>query len=191
MKKSFLLVILMAILMPWVAVQAEELIVNDGTSTSSYAPVYGLYGDYGCRSQFVIPADSLTNMVNGTISGMTFYSSSPTQSLTGVWEVYMKEVDVTSASSTFIERTDATLVWTGSPTVVNNEFVIELDNSYAYGSGNLMIEFVEGRDGVTYKGESLYFVLCFIVFYTFNQNFNTLMYLLYNKRQVMKVEPGG
>ena len=54
-----------------------------------------------------------------------------------------------------------------------------------------MIEFVEGRDGVTYKGESLYFVLCFFVFYTLNQNFNILMYSLYNKRQVVKVEPGG
>ena len=56
---------------------------------------------------------------------------------------------------------------------------------------SLMIEFVEGRDGVTYKGESLYFVLCFFVFYTLNQNFNILLYSLYNKRQVVKVEPGG
>lgn len=56
---------------------------------------------------------------------------------------------------------------------------------------SLMIEFVEGRDRVTYKGESLYFVLCFFVFYTLNQTFNILMYSLYNKRQVMKVEPGG
>ena len=124
-------------------VKAEELTVNDGTTTNSCVPVYGLYSDYGCRSQFIIPAEDLEDMANSTISGMTFYSSSATLSLTGTWDIYMMEVDESSSTSTFIDRDDATLVWTGSVSVADNEWVIEFEDSYSYGDGNLMIELVE------------------------------------------------
>ena len=147
MRKSFLLGMLMAVLLPWAAMQAEELTVNDGTSTLSQAPVYGLYADYGTRSQFVVPAESLSEMENGTITAMKFYSSSTSQSLTGTWEVYLAEVTETSASSTFISRAAASLVWTGSVVVDNGEFELEFADTYAYGGGNLMIEFVETAVG--------------------------------------------
>ena len=128
-------------------VKAEELTVNDGTTTSSYVPIYGYYGDYGCRSQFVVPAENLEDMANGTISGMKFYSPSSSQSFTGTWDVYVGEVTESSASTTFIDRTSATVVWTGSPTVANNELEIVFSESYVYGGGNLMIEFVETNMG--------------------------------------------
>ena len=148
MKKSFLLGVLMAFLIPWATVQAEEeLTVNNGTTTVSPLPLYGLYADYGTRGQFVIPSDSLTNMASGTITAMKFYSQSASQSLTGTWEVYLKEVDETSASTTFISRDNASLVWTGNAVVSNGEMYLEFDDSYTYGGGNLMIEFLETAVG--------------------------------------------
>ncbi len=125
------------------SVNADELTVNDGTTTNSYVPAYAFYGDYGTRSQFVVPASDLEDMAGGTISAMKFYSSSSSQSLTGTWEVYLKEVTETAASSNFISRDGATVVYTGSITVANSEWNITFASPFSYQGGNLMIEFLE------------------------------------------------
>ena len=55
------------------AIAQETLTVYDGTTTNSYVPIYGLYADYGTRSQFVIPSSELSEMEGGNISTLTFY----------------------------------------------------------------------------------------------------------------------
>lgn len=122
---------------------ADELTVNDGTSTSSYVPAYAFYGDYGTRSQFVVPASDLEDMAGGTISAMKFYAGTSSQSLSGTWEVYLKEVTETVASSTFISRDGATVVYTGTITVANSEWNITFASPFSYQGGNLMMEFLE------------------------------------------------
>lgn len=125
------------------SVNADDITVNDGTTTNSYVPAYAFYGDYGTRSQFVVPASDLEDMAGGTISAMKFYANTSSQNLTGTWEVYLKEVTETAASSNFISRDGATVVYTGSVTVANSEWNITFASPFSYQGGNLMIEFLE------------------------------------------------
>ena len=54
-----------------------EITVADGTATSSYVPVYGLWADYYTRSEMIYPAEMLEEMEGGEITSLTFYLSSP------------------------------------------------------------------------------------------------------------------
>ncbi len=67
---------MLAILLP-VSVWADELTVNDGTTTNYYVPFYGYALDYGSeRSQFIIPSGELSDIGDGgTITSLKFYSS--------------------------------------------------------------------------------------------------------------------
>ena len=57
-KKSLLLTLLLAILVPWAAQAQETLTVCNGTETNEYLPVYGYYMDtQGTTSEFIIPAN--------------------------------------------------------------------------------------------------------------------------------------
>ena len=55
----------------------ETLTVYDGEGTNSNVPVHGLWADAYLKCEFVIPADQLDDMINGTLSEMTFYLTSP------------------------------------------------------------------------------------------------------------------
>ena len=57
--------------------RANELTVNDGTTTNALVPVYGLYADAYLKCEYILPASQLTAMSGGTISQMTFYLSTP------------------------------------------------------------------------------------------------------------------
>ena len=93
----------------------ETLTVYDGTNTSNYVPFYGLYADYGTRSQFVIPAADLSNMAGGTITNLTFYSSNASKSYDEGVTVYLKEVDYTTfASATLEDWSSMIAVYTGT-----------------------------------------------------------------------------
>ena len=132
---------------------AYLLTVNDGTGTNEYVPFYGYYADSGCQGQFIIPADTLTDMQWGTISQMTFYVQNPASadfvnSYSGniaKFEVYMNETENTTISA---------VDWSG--TKVKNEaqlvitdykMVVTLDQPYQYMGGNLMIGFKETSNG--------------------------------------------
>jgi hypothetical protein len=128
----------------------NELTVHDGTTTNSYVPVYGFYVDCYQRSQFVMPAEELTDMVNGEISKMTFYLSNPASGAwNGVFQVYMTEVDYT-AISTFIDPSTATTVFTGVLDGTGTEMEVSFDNNYTYNGGNLLIGFDEIETGSYY-----------------------------------------
>ena len=76
MFKALVAVFAMLALSQGQTAKAEELTVYDGTAENYYVPAYILYFDDFTKSQFVIPAASLTDMVGATISKLTFYTTS-------------------------------------------------------------------------------------------------------------------
>ena len=123
-------------------------------STVSSVPFYGGYANYGTLSQFIIPAAQLADVAGGTIRRLTFYSSTTTASWgDAVFEVYVKEVEASSFASANAEGledwTTMTNVYSGSLRVSNSQMVIELDNSFTYNGGNLMIGFNETTTGTS------------------------------------------
>lgn len=139
MKKSILLIMLMAFLTPW-TVLADEVTVCDGTATSSYAPFNSLYADYGTRSQFIIPADSLSDLAGGTISAVTFYTSTASATYDQEFTVYLQEVENETFASAALEDWDQMeVVYVGSFAIASNELHIDFDSPFAYQGGNLMV----------------------------------------------------
>jgi hypothetical protein len=135
---------------------AGELTVADGTATSSYIPVYGLWMDDYTRAEMIYPADMLEEMNGGDITSLKYYiSSAASGPWTGdVFNVYMMEVDATTLS-TFYGSGSATIVYTGGLDGQGTEMVIDLDNSYTYGGGNLLIG-IEETTCSTWKSCSFY-----------------------------------
>ena len=141
MKRLFLLITLTALLVPW-AVQADELTINDGTTTNSYVPIYGLYTDtQGTNSEFIIPAetDGMSDLVGATINTLTFYISNPPVSWgTPVIQLYIGEVDETTISALH-GPSNFTIVATGVWDNTQSTLEIVFDNPYTYEGGNLLI----------------------------------------------------
>ena len=139
-RKSLLFLMLMAMFAPLAMNGQQTLTVCDGGNTNSNVPIYSLYADYGCRSQFIIPADLLTQMNGGTIQNITFYNSSASINFNQGFTVYMKEVSNTTFSSAAHEDwSTMTVVKTGTLTVSDYQMSITLDTPYPYQGGNLMI----------------------------------------------------
>ena len=156
MKKSLLLLTLMVLLTPWAVKAQSELTVHDGTSTNSYLPAYGLYVDtQGSTSEFIIPADDLSEMSGGSISKLTFYLSTPAAvAWTATIQVYLAEVDNTTLSS--VVGPDAcTVVYTGTLDATGTTMEIEFDDAYSYDGGNLLIGTYVQVAG-NYKSASFY-----------------------------------
>ena len=126
---------------------ASSITVNDGTATNTNVPITGNYCDYGNRSQFIIPAESLASMQWGTINKLTFYANNTTTSnFSGtVFEVYMVEVPNTAfESQAFVDWTTLEKVYDGSLVWNDKEWVFELtETGYQYTGGNLLIGFYE------------------------------------------------
>ena len=119
-------------------VKANELTVNDGTATNLYVPLYGFYADTSGKSQFVVSSDDLSGV--GTISGLKFYAASDF-SFTGTWEVRLMETTEESVSSSFLDVTDATLVYSGQIVISNGEASITFTEAFSFVNGeNLLVE---------------------------------------------------
>ncbi len=122
----------------------ETLTVYDGTTTSSYVPMYGGYFDDFTRTQFVIPAEDLTDMEGGQISEIKFYTNSQNVPYTTVSsvDVYLMEVDYTSISA-YEAKADAQIVYSGFIEFVSadggGETTITFESPYTYNGGNLLI----------------------------------------------------
>ena len=125
------------------------LTLNDGVDENTYVPVYGSYCDYGNRSQFIIPAADLTAMQWGTLSELTFYSSNE---VTGgnynnvpyfqnvVFKVYLTEVSKTTfESAEFFDWSNLNEVYNGSLVWSGKEWVFNIEDTYTYKGGNLLI----------------------------------------------------
>jgi len=145
-----------------------QLLINDGTATNEYVPVYGYYVDNLTRSQFIIPAETLEPLQWDTIKHLTFYTSSPANVNYGAatFEVFVAEVgQKTFASTTLYDWAEMdTVMAAGSLSVSGNKMEVEFTKPYQYQDGNLLIgikQGVKGNDthtywyGVTATGASL------------------------------------
>lgn len=139
MKKSFLFCLLVALLIPWATTQAESLTVNDGTTTNLYVPIYGWFADTSGKSQFIVPSGDASDMEGGSISGLSFYASSDF-AFSAIWEVRLLETDETSVSSSFVDVSSASLVYTGTIPISGGIASITFDEAFEYGGNNLLIE---------------------------------------------------
>lgn len=117
---------------------AQELTVNDGTTTNSYVPLYGNWADAYLKCEFVIPASDLTEMSGKKVQGMKFYAYSSSVSWTGTFQVFLKEVETTTLSA-YSGTTDATTVYTGTLSVTSKEMSITFNSDYTYNGGNLLV----------------------------------------------------
>ena len=134
---------------------AYQITVNDGTTTNGYVPIYGYYVDNITKSQFIIPAENLTDMAWGTINKMTFYAEADKNWGAAQFEVYMTETSETTLSALADYGTMTKVKNAGSLSISGKQMVVEFDTPYQYMGGNLMIGFLQTVSG-TYSSCSWY-----------------------------------
>ena len=133
----------------------DPLTVYDGTVTSSTVPAYIFYFDFSTRSQFVIPAEDLVEMIGTPINSITFYTTSTNVPYTTVSsaDVYLKEVSYTSISA-YEPKSSATIVYSGYFDIVSSgnggEMTINFSTPYLYNGGNLLVG-IENTENIGYK----------------------------------------
>ena len=137
-----------------------DLTVYNGTATNQYIPMYGYYFDDYTKSECIIPATALEDMVGGTITAITFYPSSvaTTNSTWGSAEqtVFLKEVSSTTLGGSYSGTTGATTVKVGSPLdmpTAGTAYTITFDTPYTYEGGNLLIGVYNNNEGSYNKVE--------------------------------------
>ena len=116
--------------------------VCEDTEESEYAPFRGMDLYEFQKTEFVIPASELTAMNGQTIKELKFCMTSSGSNWTNNFTLFVKEVNFTtfpSESPSFIGTTDATQVFSGQPSVVNQTVTFTFANGYQYNGGNLLI----------------------------------------------------
>ncbi len=137
-----------------------SLTVYDGTATSNYVPAYVFYWDDFSRSQVVIPAADLAAMDGGSITSISFYTTSSNIPYTSVAtaDMYLMEVNYTEISAYEPKTADA-IVYSGTFDFVSADnggmVTIEFDTPYEYNGGNLLIA-IENTTDAGYKNISFY-----------------------------------
>ena len=167
-RKTLLITLMLCFAFLGIAKAQETLTVYDeGTTTNNYVPIYGLYCDEGVKCEFVIPAEQLEEMANGTISAMKFYLASVGyNSINPSFTIFIKEVDFTTMTA-YTGTSDATTVFnsnfTFTSSATNVEIEVPFSENYTYKGGNLLI-------GVYQNGTSDYSSLAWT---GVNQNYNS------------------
>lgn len=132
------------------------LTVNDGTTQNYYVPLYGDYASVatGTQSQFIIPAESLSSIAGNQIDKIAFYCSSASKSWGNAsFDVYVKEVESTTFTSTTPSWDGMTKVYSGQLSVANGLMTIQFNEPFEYTNKNLMIginQTVKGKDSGAY-----------------------------------------
>ena len=137
----------------------SELTINEGTNTNNYVPIYGNYADYGMKSQFIIPANSLSAIGNGgTISALKFYSNTSTsQTYCGSSAIVeVGEVSQSSFSSASFVTSGLTTVYSGTTLSRSSDgtMTITFTTPYTYNGGNLLVSI--GGYGSNYSSTNWY-----------------------------------
>jgi len=134
---------------------AYTITVNDGTTTNSYVPIYGLYVDEITKSQFIIPAADLAAMQYGTINKLTFYASQANINWgAATFNVYLTETTDATVTS-LADYSSMTQVYAGTLSIVNNIMEVNFTTPYLYMGGNLMVGFLQTVEG-TYASSYWY-----------------------------------
>lgn len=153
---TMLFAVLLSLVTSGAAAQETLTVYEDGEATSAYVPVYGFYGDAFNKCEFIIPSDELASMINGTISQMAFYLSSPATESWGdaQFQVFLKEVSETTLAD-FTGAEGATIVYEGALDGTGETMTIDFTSSYTYGGGNLLVGVYQTVKG-SYKSASFY-----------------------------------
>ena len=145
MKKKLLLLLLITVFLTWYgkAQSLTTLTVCNGNASNIYIPVYGLYVDeQGCTCEFVIPSttEGMDEMVDGTISKMTFYLEQQANDHWdgAVFNVYMAEVSNTTLNGV-TGPNNCTVVYTGPLDGTQVTMEITFSRNFLYHGGNLLI----------------------------------------------------
>ena len=138
--------LLLALFMPWQTKAQETLTVCEGTAANEYIPMYGYYFDNFTKSECIIPATELTDMVGSSITAITFYAKS-VASPNSTWgnarqKVFLKELSSNSLGNNYAGMADATIVFDGllpMPTTSADGYTINFTEQYIYNGGHLLI----------------------------------------------------
>ena len=123
---------------------AVNLTVISGTSYNSHIPFYGCNADLGTRSQFIIPADRLESLADGTITKITLYANATKTFEGAAFRIFMKEIDFTSfETTTFVDWDSMTEVFNGDIDRIGANWLFEFDEDHRfdYHGSNLLIGF--------------------------------------------------
>ena len=152
---ALLLMLLMLLMLAPLAARAqeEELKVYDGRDTHPSIPACINVFDHHTISQFIIPADDLTDMVGGTIKRIIFGAEGTNYPNCSV-DVYLTEVDTTSFDEHNIQpvpKANATVVYQGVLYRLGMADIhILFDEDYVYGGGNLLVGIENTELGLGY-----------------------------------------
>lgn len=119
-------------------------LVNNGTDKSFYVPIAGSSVSSNentmVKSQFIIPASSITAVRNRQITELTFYAENNSVSWgTATFEIYLREVDYTTFSTTSFESWGTKVFNSATLSVSDNAMHIALNTPFNYKDGNLQI----------------------------------------------------
>ena len=125
--------------------ELRTLLVSNGTYTQGMVPFHGYAFDKNSRSQYVVPATELKNMVGGGIHCLMYFCTSDNSGKMpgGKVKVYMKEVNYT-AMTEFEPVSDNDLVffdYLKADETDPNSLLITFNKPYLYKGGNLLICF--------------------------------------------------
>ena len=112
MMRKTLRIVLFALMMPMASWAQQTLtLYEDGTATNYYVPFNGYKaGTYNQKSQFIIPASDLEDLVGMTVTKLTFYSSSYYH--TGNWpDAVFKVYLTTTNQATFSNSPVSPVDW--------------------------------------------------------------------------------
>ena len=125
--------------------ELRTLLVSNGTYTQGMVPFHGAAFDKNSRSQYVVPATELKNMVGGGIHCLMYFCTSDNSGKMpgGKVKIYMKEVNYT-AMTEFEPVSDNDLVfydYLKADETDPNSLLITFNKPYLYKGGNLLICF--------------------------------------------------
>ena len=125
--------------------ELRTLLVSNGTYTQGMVPFHGYAFDKNSRSQYVVPATELKNMVGGGIHCLMYFCTNDNSGKMpgGKVKVYMKEVNYT-AMTEFEPVSDNDLVfydYLKADETDPNSLLITFNKPYLYKGGNLLICF--------------------------------------------------
>lgn len=134
-----------------------SIVVNDGTNTNNYVPIYGTYVDEGnTASQFIVPAAELQEIMWDSITELTFYASTANANWGAAeFEVYMTTTEDATLSALVDWNSLTQVMVAGNLSIVNNKMVVTLSEPFHYTGDNLLIGFKQTVAG-SYVGCSWY-----------------------------------
>ena len=120
-----------------------SIVVNDGTKTNDYVPVYGMYVDNGTTaSQFIVPAAELQEIMWDSITTLTFYASQANSNWgASEFEVYMTTTEDATLGALVDWSSLTQVMVSGNLSIVDNKMVVSLSEPFHYTGDNLLIGF--------------------------------------------------